>query len=286
MSSSDSGPNGEKTPLHRLRLRSLGAIAAGLPEAEPVVFLHGWGGSKEIWHRVLARCPADFYFVALDLPGTDGTADLALYTPETVTDWLLTAADKLGLTRFSLVGHSMGGNFSAQVALRAPERVRSLTLVNGALFSDRLADARHYIAPAYGNPLLYAAWLASGAIGMIDLLHPERGEGGVWRPLFRRSRYLKDHNSVAGMRAQLQALLDHPVDVSMLPPDLPVLLVHGALDATVPIAHAEEAAAERPRNTEFLPYADAHHCPMDEYPERFLHDLTAFLRGVANDSRQ
>src|SRR5690606_25319281 len=94
-----------------------------------LVLLHGIAGASQSWTRQLADladmrrviawdCPG--YGDSDDLPGEPGLDDYA--------EALLALADSLGLERFDLLGHSMGGAIAGRFAARHPERVERLIL--------------------------------------------------------------------------------------------------------------------------------------------------------------
>lgn len=96
--------------------------------AETLVFLHGFGGTRHAWDRVIARLdPQRYRPLALDLPGH---GELASYNrPITFAgcvEEVLAAAPE----RFALCGYSMGGRIAQHVALAAPERLSRLVLVS------------------------------------------------------------------------------------------------------------------------------------------------------------
>ncbi|MDJ0273444.1 MAG: alpha/beta hydrolase [Aigarchaeota archaeon] len=101
---------------------------------QPVVFLHGWAASSFSWRKTLPVISQHFRALALDLPGFG----LSKRPPtgislSSVTDILMKALDRLGVEKFCLVGHSMGGAISAHIAAQYPERVDRLVLVNPSL---------------------------------------------------------------------------------------------------------------------------------------------------------
>jgi len=106
--------------------RSAGSTIGGV--AETLAFLHGFGGTRHAWDRVIAGLdPQRYRPLALDLPGH---GDLGSYNrPITfagcVEEVLAAAPD-----RFALCGYSMGGRVAQHVALTAPERVSRLVLVS------------------------------------------------------------------------------------------------------------------------------------------------------------
>jgi pimeloyl-ACP methyl ester carboxylesterase len=260
-------------------LPGVGIVSAGTPDGKPVLFLHGWGGCREIWGGVLGRCPAGFRFLSLDLPGSGKSHPLSGYTVPAMARWVLDTADRLGLSSFAIAGHSLGGNVAACVAGLAPERVEKLILVGAALYSDRIGQAKLYVAPASAHAALALARAGAAALGAVGTVFRDDGQGGFWRPYFRRNRYVITENSHRDMHGQLKALVEHPFDLRSLPKELPVLIMHGKKDAVVPFPFAEEMLASRPLNTTLIAYPNSMHCPMDMEPERFSRDLAAFLRS-------
>lgn len=127
----------------------LRVMEAGEPDADPLLFLHGWGLSPRCYADGITRLTgAGVRVIAPCLPGfggSDGPAlrsiDLPAYASR--IGLLLDALD-LGQPVF-VAGHSFGGGVALQLAHDRPERVRSLTLVNsvGGAPSRRkgLADA-------------------------------------------------------------------------------------------------------------------------------------------------
>ncbi|HEX5322820.1 MAG TPA: alpha/beta hydrolase [Capsulimonadaceae bacterium] len=257
----------------------MGLATAGSPDGKPVIFLHGWGGCRAVWDSVLAHCPEGLKFLALDLPGTGGSARLPVYTIPALAKWVLDTADRLELSSFMLAGHSMGGNVAACAAGLAPGRVEKLVLVDAALYSDRVHRAKYCLHPVSGHATLALARAGAGALAAMGLVFRDHGRGGHWRPYFRRNRYVVAANSHTGMHSHLKALVAHPFDMRSLPKDLPVLIMHGKRDQVIPFAFAEEMLASRPHNTALIAYPNAMHCPMDTSPARFSRDIAAFLQG-------
>jgi pimeloyl-ACP methyl ester carboxylesterase len=95
-----------------------------------LVFLHYWGGSSRTWRGVIDRLAGRARCVALDQRGwgesiaTDGRYGLAA-----MADDVEAVAQRLGLSRFVLVGHSMGGKVAQIVAGRRPAGLVGLVLV-------------------------------------------------------------------------------------------------------------------------------------------------------------
>lgn len=118
----------------------------GLP---PLVMLAGLATDSQSWLPVLPDLAARRAVVILDNRGCGRT------TPQDAPNSLarmaadcLALADRLGLPRFDLLGHSMGGCIALECALARPERINRLVLANSAATNS----AR--------NDLLFADWAA------------------------------------------------------------------------------------------------------------------------------
>lgn len=96
----------------------------------PVVLLHGFGGDASGFAAIQEPLSAVRRTLAFDLPGHGRALDWPQHggagvAARAVRDSL----DALALDRVHLVGHSMGGAAAALIALKAPERIASLTLL-------------------------------------------------------------------------------------------------------------------------------------------------------------
>lgn len=99
----------------------------------PVLFVHGLGGRTGQWEAQLAHLRPHTRALALDLRGHGRSAPAAdgAYAVADLAADVTAVADELGLERFVLVGHSLGGSVAIEVARReGAERVAGLVLVD------------------------------------------------------------------------------------------------------------------------------------------------------------
>lgn len=173
---------------------------------DPIVFLHGFGSTKEDYADIVRYDAFDGRpFVAYDAPGCGEStcADLSRvsipFLEEVATELLQT----LKIERFHLVGHSMGGLTALRLAHRHPQRVLSFVNIEGNVApedcflsrqivdhpepdAERFLDAfteRAHRAPAYASAL-YAA----------SLRHKVRP--GAVRGIFESMVDLSDHGDL------------------------------------------------------------------------------------------
>lgn len=102
-----------------------GEVNAGAP----LVLLHGFGGRAAIWREVIDLLPPDLPIIAYDMPGHAGSLDTEPGGAGRMAKAVSMDLEQRGMSRFHLCGHSLGGATAALIALRAGERVSSLTLL-------------------------------------------------------------------------------------------------------------------------------------------------------------
>lgn len=94
----------------------------------PVVFVHGFMGGSQQWQSQLNGLGA-LEIVCVDLPGFGENAHLeACSTISGFADWVLENLTSQGISRFHLIGHSMGGMVAQEMVAQAPDRVERLVL--------------------------------------------------------------------------------------------------------------------------------------------------------------
>lgn len=99
----------------------------------PVIFLHGWANTSDVWLPIAKKLPPTFRYLVVDLPGfgrthfIDGSPSVPEYT-QFVIDFI----NKLNLKKPILFGHSFGGQISLDLALKQPELISALVLLSPA----------------------------------------------------------------------------------------------------------------------------------------------------------
>lgn len=112
------------------------ATAARDGVSAPVVFLHGFGSTKEDYLDI-ARQPAfaGHPILAYDAPGCGETfcEDLARISIPFLVKTAKAVLDHAGIQRFHLIGHSMGGLTALMLAHHEPDRILSFVDIEGNL---------------------------------------------------------------------------------------------------------------------------------------------------------
>jgi len=113
---------------------SFSGLAAGPPDGEVVILLHGFPQSARAWQAQLPRlAAAGFRAVAPDMRGFSAGArptETDSYTLEHAAADVLSIAAALRASSFHLVGHDLGGIVAWELACREPDPVRTLTVAS------------------------------------------------------------------------------------------------------------------------------------------------------------
>ena len=107
---------------------------AGPQDGEPVILLHGFPDAWFGWEsQIQALAGAGFRVIVPDQRGynlSDKPAGVKAYSLEILAADIAGLADSLGLKRFNLAGHDFGGLVSWTMAMRYPDRLKRLSILN------------------------------------------------------------------------------------------------------------------------------------------------------------
>lgn len=100
-------------------------------QGETVVLLHGYGAEKGHWLKMAALMKG-YHLIIPDLPGLgDSTKSMSQrYDVESQVERMDKFLNVIGQKKFFIAGNSMGGNIAGFYAIRHPEKVKGLILLN------------------------------------------------------------------------------------------------------------------------------------------------------------
>ena len=98
-----------------------------------VVFVHGAQNDHSVWILQTRYFAHHGYSVlAVDLPGHGRSKGAPLNSVEAMSDWLIALLDAAGVSRATLIGHSMGSLIALETAAKLPLRITGIALVGTA----------------------------------------------------------------------------------------------------------------------------------------------------------
>jgi len=101
-----------------------------------ILFLHGFSDRKESFYFSAKSLYRNFDIIIPDLPGFgNSTSDRSLiYSLDNYEIWLCEFIEQNNISRFHLVGNSLGGAIATKLAIKIPDKIKSLCLVDPAGF--------------------------------------------------------------------------------------------------------------------------------------------------------
>ncbi len=257
-------------------------------EGEPVVLVHGFGGSTYSWRHVVPKLARNFRTVAVDLNGfgfTERPKRKEAYSRTGQLDLLTGAMDALGIERAHFVGHSYGGGLVLTLAHQRPERVLSVVGVDSVApeWSARGRRLHRVVSPV--APLFIRGWaLRPRHIEQAlrrsffddDLVTPDLVES--YRERLRVEGAIRAFRNLGRPRGAPEDLADVPFEEIRQP----TLLVWGRDDTLITVDTARRVSAELPYR-DFIVLEDCGHIPMEEQPEALAAEVERFLALVAEE---
>ncbi len=241
-------------------------------QGSPLIIVHGGSEGAKGWRKTVAELARKYRVYAPDLPGWGRSQPLDgdYYIPELV-EFVDRFAASMGLGRFYLMGHSMGGAIALTYTLKYPGRVEKLVLVSSLCLGREIA--------LWVRVLTVMG--ASGTVGM-GLHTMFRGVKWVVDAVFAPLLNIKFTNpislisltlgrKVANHREQILVLADRLCEVAV-----PTLVVWGARDTVLPVTQAYAAARLIP-NCQVKVFEDCGHSVYRQRIPEFSRTLGGFL---------
>ena len=256
----------------------------GDPNRPLLVLLHGFGDSFTSWDGWVRELKGRFRLIRLDFPGhglTRAPEGFVLRDNAGLADFVDVFAATLALPKFAVAGNSMGGGVAWQLAVRHPERINALILVDAAGFPNEKPPAK---IPLAFKILRYP-------IGRIILrnidnrplieqgLKTDVYDQAVITPAFvdRWAEFQRapGHRAILmsinlGAQARATPALLGTIKVA-------TLILHGENDLLIEPASAHKFAAAIP-GAKLVLYPQVGHLPQVEIPARSAADVAEFLQ--------
>jgi len=250
----------------------------------PLVLLHGYMASTFAWKEVFDPLSQQFRVIAVDLKGFgfSGKPD-GDYTRRAQGDLVVRLLDHLKIGQAILCGSSMGGEVSMNVAVRRPDRVSALILVDsggvtvsgGGSVSPGVTQWP-VVGPAIAALALTSDSLVRNGLRMNfydDSMVTDEQVTAYYRPLKTRD------GQRAAMLARAQASIN-PIEPEIGKIKQPTLIVWGAEDELIPL-EAGRRLNSLIAGSRLVVFDKCGHLPQAEMPGRFAGEVRGFVKSLA-----
>jgi pimeloyl-ACP methyl ester carboxylesterase len=144
--------------------------ACGQNHQPPMILLPGYGANSTMWYPNIAALSGQFRVYAVDTIGQPGKSlPNQKLTAANSADWIIEVLKGLGIERAHLVGISLGAWLALNFAIRRPERVDHLALLDPAASFQKMSRTFfwHSLMPIMIHPtraglIKYFRWMTRG----------------------------------------------------------------------------------------------------------------------------
>jgi len=257
----------------------------GDPHLPLLLLLHGFGDSYTSWEGWVRELKSQFHIITLDFPGHGLTQAPDGYELRLggLADFVDSFASALSLPKFALAGNSMGGGVAWQFALKHPERIDALILVDAAGFANE--------GPPPQTPLAFKILryrLGRALLRNID--NRPLIDSGLKIDVYDKTVITPalvdrwaEFQRAPGHRAILMSIdfsdAAQASEAVLRNITVPTLVVNGENDVLIEPKSAEKFARAIP-GAKLILYPHVGHLPQIEIPQRSAADVAAFLQAV------
>ncbi len=241
-------------------------------EGHPVVFLHGLGGSRLSWAPQLRELGNSFRCIAWDMPGYGLAAPLTPLTYGGITTRLIELLDVLELETADLVGLSFGGMHAMHTALRYPQRVGRMVLVDSSPAFGMDGTTRDDWTRSRLDAIDRGETPATIAPAVIDAITAKPLTGHIRDEVLAGFAEIP----VVGFRAAVECLPTNDVRDRLSHISHRCCVVVGEFDEETPVSYAQVLADGLP-NSELHVISGVGHLTPSEAPDTFNAIVAKFL---------
>jgi non-heme chloroperoxidase len=255
-------------------------------EGKPVILIHGWPLSNEMWeYQVATLIENNFRVIVYDRRGFGKSSQpYHGYDYDTLTDDLSAIIDQLNLTDVTFVGFSMGGGEVVRYLSRHQAKGVSKIVLVSSVTPFRLKTANNPNGKSEEESNETAEVIQNDRIGFLD---------GFGKTFFGQSllssvlstpllEYYRMLCSFASPRATLEcakSFVTTDFREEMKKITLPTLIIHGDNDKIVPMEISSTVSSQLIPKNKFIVYEDAPHGLFYTHRLRLNEDLVAFLNS-------
>ena len=268
-----------ESKLIKINGLSLHYLDWGNSNSAPVVLLHGLCGSAHYWDFFASSIASEYHVIALDQRGHGNSSWANSYGPKAYVLDLETFTDNLGLDKFVLIGHSMGGINAIIYAAQHPDLISALIIVDigpeiNSAGIERMERERAIEPEAFGSE--------EEAISYMKKVEP------------RQSNDFIQHQVKYALKQDNKGNLTFKYDPALRSTELrspdwlwdyighvvcPTLLIHG-LESDMLAAEVATLMVSKLAFGSLVDIGKAGHSVPGDNPEAFEATVCKFLRGI------
>lgn len=236
---------------------------------ETLVFIHGNVGSARWWDLIWPQLVEKYTILRVDLRGCGQSERPGQgHTVPQYSEDVRALIKELGLQNVFVIGHSMGGSITMDIAVHEPQLVKGMVLVNSA-------PAEGFVTPEERKPLIERMIGDRNLMKMsLAAVMPTAAQGDFFEAIV-------DDAMVAAptMISNYTSLGEADYRDRLAEKNIPTLIVFGTQDSLISLDMIERTR-DAIRSSKLVLYEGIGHSPNVEAPERLVEDIDRFADKI------
>jgi pimeloyl-ACP methyl ester carboxylesterase len=246
--------------------------------AETLVLIHGFLSSTFSFRRLVPFLLEEYNILSVDLPpfGNSGKSVQYIYSYENMAKSIIDLTEKLEIGEFVVVGHSMGGQISLNIANIRPDIVKKAVLLCSSGYLERSKQSLILLSYLPYFHLIVKRHLAKSGV-LKNLQNVVYNHALIDEEMFHgyMQPFLQDDIFKGLTRMLRHREGDLPED-TLRKIDTPCLLIWGEQDKVVPL-HIGKRLHKDLKNSELIILKETGHLVPEEQPEEVYSHMKVFI---------
>jgi len=244
-----------------------------LGKGEPIVMIHGWAMTSEIWIDLANKIAKTQQVFLIDLPGMGSNKNTQFIDIDQINEEI----NALNLTHFSIMGWSFGGQIALHYSYKFPKKIKKLFLVSTTpCFVNQIGDWQSGVEANIFNKFandLIADWQTT----MERFLNLQLLGSEDRKIILKKIKllFLKTAPDIDSLKKSLNLLLKNDLRYMLPHIDTPTMIMTGNLDKLVTI-EASEYINKKIKLSKIKVFKGAAHLPFLSHIDEFMNTFQQF----------
>lgn len=257
--------------------------------SKTLILVHGLASNAGFWRYVIPELSKEYRVIAVDLPGYGKSQkDAYPYSISFYAEQIKRLADELKLKKFTIAGHSMGGQIAIMFSLKYPERLEKLVLASPAGIEEFEKGEGDWLRSVMTKNFIKKTYEDGVRRNLANNFYSWDDSKWEWMVEERvRMAKAKDFDEFTYTVVRcVNAMLDEPTFDKIKNISAPTLIVYGKYDALIPnpylnpgfTADVFKWGATQIPNCKLYEIDNCGHMLQIEKPEEFTKVVLDFLK--------
>jgi pimeloyl-ACP methyl ester carboxylesterase len=268
-----------------IKLNEIDTFVVDRGSGENIIFLNGILAWSFTWRKLLDLMPESYHLYALDYSGTGySEKEQNKNSMDAFTEQVALLMEYFSMKSTVIVGNSLGGEVALNLAIKYPEKVKALILIDTAGYQKNKEITKGLVSLSRFKLTEYILSLLNNEVTARKLI-----EGALYDETIVDSDMIKGYLKPLKIDGALEAFFDlvKSLDSDEFGYDKvksikkPTLIIWGEYDKIIPVEDAHRLNRDI-ENSKLVVFNRCGHAPQEEMPEKVVKTIDEFLKKLSN----